>query len=266
MNSPRNYLLTVFTAILLTTSFTNNYAETPEEKGLAIAIEADKRNTGWGDSSSSMQMILRKKQGQERTREMRNRSFEMQDDGDKSIIIFDDPADVKGTAMLTHSHKVDSDDQWLFLPKLKRVKRISSSNKSGAFMSSEFAYEDLGSQEVEKYTYKYLADEELDGRATFVVERYPTDKKSGYTKQIAWIDQETYRVPKIEFYDRKGAHMKTLTATEFQLYLDEFWRPDQLDMVNHITGKSTTLVFSDYSFENDFSEDDFTRTSLKKAK
>lgn len=257
-------ILTISSLSLFLSSPT--FAETAEEKGLAIATEAEKRDAGWGDSAAQMQMILRKKKGQERTREMRSRSFEMSDDGDKSIIIFDDPADVKGTAMLTHSHKVDSDDQWLFLPKLKRIKRISSSNKSGAFMSSEFAFEDLGSQEIEKYTYKYLKDETLDGRETFVVERYPVDKKSGYTKQIVWIDQETYRVPKIDFYDRKSALLKTLTSSDYKLYLDKHWRPSQMDMINHVTGKSTTLKFSDYEFGNGLSEDDFTKTSLKRAK
>ena len=89
-------------------------AETPEEKGLAIATKAHELDKGWGDSESTMQMILRKKKGKERTREMRSRTVEMSEDGDRSIIIFDDPADVKGTAMLTHAHKTESDDQWLF--------------------------------------------------------------------------------------------------------------------------------------------------------
>jgi len=239
---------------------------TAEEKGLEIANKAYEADKGWGDSSSTMQMILRKKKGQERTREMRSRSIEVAGDGDRSIIIFDDPADVKGTAMLTHTHKVDSDDQWLFLPDLKRVKRISSSNKSGAFMSSEFAYEDMGSQEVEKYTYKFLREENIDDRDYYVIERYPTEKKSGYTKQISWIDQETYRLHRVEFYDRKSALLKTLNASDYNLYLEKFWRPGRMDMNNHITGKSTTLIFADYKFDNDYSIEDFTKNSLKKAK
>lgn len=251
---------------LLTVSSLSLYAETPEEKGLAIATKAQELDKGWGDSSSTMQMILRKKKGKERTRAMRSRNVEMTEDGDRSIIIFDDPADVKGTAMLTHSHKVDSDDQWLFLPDLKRVKRISSSNKSGAFMSSEFAYEDMGSQEIEKYTYKFLRDENIDARDYFVVERIPTDRKSGYTKQVSWIDQETYRLHKVEFYDRKKALLKTLTASDYNLYLEKYWRPGRMDMQNHLTGKSTSLIFGDYEFGNGLTEDDFTKATLKKAK
>ncbi len=121
--------------------------------------EVDARDQGFGDTSSVLTMTLRNRHGEEVTRQMRSRALEVADDGDKSMIIFEDPADVKGTALLTFSHKTADDDQWLYLPALKRVKRISSSNKSGPFMGSEFAYEDLSSQEVEKYTYKYLRDE-----------------------------------------------------------------------------------------------------------
>ena len=241
-------------------------AQSPEERGLQIATEADRRDDGFGDTTVIMQMTLRNKNGDERTRQMHSRSLEVADDGDKSLIVFDDPADVKGTALLTFSHKVGQDDQWLWLPALKRVKRISSSNKSGPFVGSEFAYEDLSSQEVEKYTYKYLRDDTMDGMDFFVVERYPVDKKSGYTRQIAWIDQEHYRAHKVEFYDRKKSLLKTLTSSEFEQYLDQFWRPLRMEMINHQTGKSTLLTFRDYVFQNGLADSDFTRNTLQKAR
>ena len=129
-------------------------AETPEEKGLAIAIEADRRDEGFGDNIANLTMILRNRHGQQTSRVLRTRTLEQADDGDKSLIIFDNPGDVKGTAFLSFTHKEGPDDQWLYLPALKRVKRIASGNKSGPFMGSEFAYEDISSQEVEKYGYK----------------------------------------------------------------------------------------------------------------
>ena len=137
-------------------------AETPEQKGLSIAQEADRRDSGFGSYTNDVKMILRNKQGQESVREIRSKTLEVEGDGDKSLVIFDKPRDVAGTALLSFTHKEGPDDQWLYLPALKRVKRISSSNKSGPFMGSEFAYEDLGSQEVDKYTYKWLRDEELE--------------------------------------------------------------------------------------------------------
>lgn len=241
-------------------------AETPEQKGLAIALEADRRGDGFGDTSATMQMILRNRQGEESKREIRSRVLEVKADGDKSMIVFDQPRDVAGTALLTYTHKSADDDRWLYLPALKRVKRIASSNKSGPFMGSEFAYEDLGSQEPEKYTYKWLRDEKLDGQDVFVFERYPKDKDSGYTRQVIWMDQAEYRPLKIEFHDRKQSLLKTLTFAGYQQYLGKYWRPAKLDMINHQTGKSTTLLFSDYKFRNGYTERDFDQNSLKSAR
>lgn len=241
-------------------------AESPEQKGLAIATEADRRNDGFGDTSATMQMILRNRQGEESKREIRSKVLETKGDGDKSMIVFDQPRDVAGTALLTYTHKSGDDDRWLYLPALKRVKRIASSNKSGPFMGSEFAYEDLGSQEPEKYTYKWLRDEVLDGKDCFVSERYPKDKDSGYTRMVVWTDKAEYRPLKIEFHDRKQSLLKTLTFADYRQYLGKYWRPGRLDMVNHQTGKSTTLLFKDYKFRNGFKDRDFDQNSLQSAR
>ena len=241
-------------------------ALTPEERGLEIAQEQDRRDLGFGDSTANMEMILRNRNGQESTRFMRNRTLEMDGDGDRLLIIFDQPRDVKGTAFLSFTHAVNPDDQWLYLPALKRVKRISSNNKSGPFLGSEFAYEDFASQEVDKYTYRYLRDEEQNGLPCFVVERYPVDKNSGYTRQIGWIDQEEYRFQKVEFYDRKDELLKTMTVEGYEEYLDQYWRARLFRMVNHQTGKSTDLIWKDYQFRNGFTDRDFDRNSLKRVR
>jgi outer membrane lipoprotein-sorting protein len=242
-------------------------AETPDEKGLAIAREADKRDTGYEDYTASILMTLRNKHGQESDRRMRIMVLEVDGDGDKSLTIFDDPKDVKGTAFLTFSHKTSDDDQWLYLPALKRVKRISSSNKSGSFMGSEFSYEDIASQELEKYTYRWIRDDVYDGKDCFVVGYYPVDaKNSGYTRQVTWLDKDEYRIWKVEYYDRKDSHLKTLTFSGYKEYLETYWRANEMVMVHHQNGKSTSLVFSDYSFRVGLSEGDFNRNSLKRAK
>ncbi len=243
------------------------YAETPQEKGLNIAREADQRDLGFGDFTADMRMVLRNKHGQESIREIRIRALEVENDGDKSLSIFDNPRDVKGTAFLTYSHKIGDDDQWLYLPALKRVKRISSRNKSGSFMGSEFSYEDIASQEVEKYTYQWIRDEVYEGQDCFVSERYPIDKKnSGYTRQITWMDKKEYRALKVEYYDRKNTLLKTLIMKNYQQYKDKFWRPDEMYMVNHQSGKSTTLSWSNYRFGTGLSDNDFDKNSLKRAR
>jgi len=235
-------------------------------RGLEIAKEADKRDTGFVDSTAKMKMILKNKQGQTNSREVKVITLEVEGDGDKSLSIFNTPKDIKGTASLTYSHALNPDEQWLYLPALKRVKRISSKNKSGPFMGSEFAYEDISSQEVDKYTYKYIRDEKLNGTECFVIERYPAYKHSGYTRQVAWINKQEYRAEKVVFYDRKNTLLKTLTYAGYQQYLNKFWRADEMLMVNHQTGKSTTLSWNNYQFKTGLTDKDFNRNSLKRAK
>ena len=111
---------------------------TPEENGLAIILEAERRDLGYVDFMAEMEMKLKNKAGAEAKRLLRTKVLEVTQDGDKALLIFDHPKDIAGTALLTHSHKDKSDDQWVYLPDLKRVKRIASSNKSGPFMGSEF--------------------------------------------------------------------------------------------------------------------------------
>lgn len=246
--------------------FANDFPAEPAAKGLAIAQAADRRDAGWGDWSALARMELSNAQGQTSSREMRFQSLEQMEDGDKNLIVFDEPRDVKGTAFLTFTKAVGNDDQWLYLPALKRVKRISSSNKSGPFVGSEFAYEDLSSQEVEKYTYRFLRDEEVDGMMTHVIEQVPVDKNSGYTRQVAWIDQAEYRTLRTDYYDRKGELLKTFTAHDYEAYGADFWRAQRFVMANHQTGKSTELLWRDYAFSAGLSERQFSQSALKNAR
>ncbi|GAA6137102.1 outer membrane lipoprotein-sorting protein [Arenicella sp. 4NH20-0111] len=251
---------------LLITTPASAQDQSAQERGLAIATEAKVRDTGWGDSSASMIMVLKNKQGQESSRELRVKALELDNDGDKSLTVFDKPLDVKGTSFLSFSHIDTPDDQWLFLPALKRVKRISSRNKSGPFMGSEFAFEDLSSFEVDKYSYTYLNDETIDGMELYVIEQIPNDEFSGYTKRVAWLDKVHYRPFKIDFYDRKGSLLKTLTFSRYQQYLGKFWRAEESTMINHQSGKSTLLSYSDYKFNIGLKDSDFNKNTLKRAR
>ncbi len=268
LSTPPRLLLNAITcASLLFTAVLPAHSQTAEEKGLAIATEADQRDDGFGDYTADMSMTLRNKQGRESTRLIRSKTLEVNGDGDKSLSIFDTPRDVKGTAFLSFSHRVGDDEQWLYLPALKRVKRINSRNKSGSFMGSEFAYEDISSQEVEKYSYKHLREEELNGMLCYVGESYPVDQKnSGYTRRITWLDKAEYRLQKVEFYDRKQSHLKTLTVSGYQQYLGKYWRADSMKMINHQTGKSTTLQWTNYTFKTGLTDKDFNSTSLKRIR
>ncbi len=241
-------------------------AQSAEDKGLQIAKDAKAYDQGFVDFTADMNMTLKNKKGETSTRKIRIRTLEVQGDGDKSMSIFDEPADVKGTAMLTFSHGLEPDDQWLYLPAIKRVKRISSRNKSGPFMGSEFAFEDLGSQEVEKYHYKYLNDEACGDYQCYVIERIPAYEYSGYKRQQVWLDKEVYRVIKVDYFDRKDEPLKTLQASDYQQFLGHYWRAGKMEMVNHQNGKSTELEWKNYQFKTGLQDGDFNSQTLKRAR
>lgn len=241
-------------------------ALTAEQQGLQIVTEVDRRDIGFGDSQSDLKMILRNRSGHESTRVLTMKTLEINGDGDKSLSVFSQPRDIKGTAFLSFTHALVPDEQWLYLPALKRVKRISSSNKSGPYLGSEYAFEDLTSFEVTKYKYKYLTDEVVEGKDCFVVELYPQYAHSGYTRQVVWIEKERYIPLKTDYYDRKNALLKTLVNKDYQQYLEQYWRADEMLMVNHQNGKSTVLLWGNFKFRNNFSDRDFDRNSLKRSR
>ena len=265
-------LMIIFIAIcILSVSKVAVAGTSPEAKGLEIATEADRLDSGFGDFTGNMVMILKNRHGEESRREIRSKTLEVSGDGDKSLTVFDNPRDLKGTAFLSFSHKTGSDDQWLYLPALKRVKRISSSNKSGSFMGSEFAFEDISSQEVEKYTYKWLRNESCPGEEygaidCFVLERDPVDPKSGYTRQVIWIDSIEYRTIKVDFFDRKNTDLKTLTFNGYKEYLGKYWRASEMYMKNVQTEKSTRLLWTNYNFQTGLKDSNFSKNALKRVR
>jgi hypothetical protein len=237
-------------------------AQSPEVRGLEIAKAAEKADLGFNSFAVEIKMTLKNKNGQTSERDLISKTLELTEDGDKSLIVFNSPKDVKGTSTLTYTHKIGSDDQWLFLPSIQRVKRISSNNKSGPFVGSEFAYEDLSSQEIEKYAYVFLEEK----GNLLMVEQDPVDPKSGYTRRIVTYNKDKgYRIERVEFYDRKNSLLKTLTYSDYEAYKNKFWRAGSFNMVNHQSGKETLLKFSNYNFDANLSEEDFTQVALKRA-
>ncbi len=242
--------------------------DTPESiKGYEIAARSDRSDAGFGDSKVEASMVLRNAAGQTSERSLSFSTLEKENEtvGDKSLVIFNSPRDVEGTALLSHAKILDPDDQWLFLPALKRVKRISSANKSGPFVGSEFAFEDFTLTELNKFTYAYVGEEDVDGMMMDVVDRFPRYEKSGYTKQISWIDQDIYQARKIEFYDRRGGLLKTLTLSDYREY-DGIWRAHKLAMVNHKTNKETDLIYSEFQFKTGLDEGDFVKGVLQRIR
>jgi hypothetical protein len=240
----------------------------PEEQGFEIAARSDRTDVGFGGSEVQLQMILRNAAGQEATRSLRISTLEKPDEsvGDKSLVLFDTPRDIEGTALLSHARILDPDDQWLYLPALKRVKRISSSNKSGPFVGSEFAFEDFTAIELNKFDYTFIGAEVCGDAQCDVLERLPRYENSGYTKQIAWVDQTDFQIRKVEFYDRRGDLLKVLELKDYRQYENGVWRAHLLSMSNVQTNKHTDLVYSDYNFEVGLGESDFVKGRLSRLR
>jgi outer membrane lipoprotein-sorting protein len=261
------YILSLL-AILPLSGVSQDTPENPEKEGLAIAQEASRRNEGFGDSTVVLKMELFSADGRRRVRRLTWKTLEsvQPDQGDKSLTIFHEPRDIAGTGFLSHTHISQLDDQWLYLPSLKRVKRISSANKSSAFVGSEFSYEDLLSDEVEKFSYRWLKNEECGEWVCSAIERVPLYEGSGYSRQIVWLDKDEYRIVRTEYYDNKGRLEKILLLKEYRLYLGQYWRAHQLLMENVETEKKTTLTFEPYQFRTGLGEEVFAPDSLKRIR
>ena len=243
-------------------------ASTPADKGFQIAARSDRSDVGFGDSRVELKMILRNAAGQQSTRSLEIATLEKPDEsvGDKSLVLFETPRDIEGTALLSHARILDPDDQWLFLPALKRVKRIASSNKSGPFVGSEFAFEDFTALELNKFDYRYLGTETCGAYQCDLLERQPRYENSGYSKQIAWVDQDVFQIRKVEFYNRRGDLLKVLELGDYRQYDNGVWRAHRLTMENVQTNKQTELVYQDYAFNVGISDKDFVKGRLSRLR
>ena len=254
-------------AVLLMSIAYSEHARADTDLGFEIAARADRTDLGFGDSEVELRMILRNAAGQESSRALRITTLEKPNEsvGDKSLVVFDTPRDIEGTALLSHAKILDPDDQWLYLPALKRVKRISSANKSGPFVGSEFAFEDFTAIELNKFDYTYVGKEPCGDLVCDVVERTPRYENSGYTKKVSWVDQTDFQLRKVEFYDRRGDLLKVLELRDYRNY-DGIWRAHRLSMNNVQTNKQTDLVYGDYTFNTGLAENDFVKGRLSRLR
>ena len=246
----------IISLVMLTVSL---FAITNEE----VAKKSDEVTSGFKSSSSTLVMTLINQSGEQTVREMKGKTLE-KNGGDKSLIEFISPADVKGTKLLTYEHIGGDDDQWLYLPALKRVKRIASSNKSGSFMGSEFSYEDIANPNYKKFSYPNgLSEVNFNGKVCYKGVRIPKYKNSGYTKEVTLVDKKNFLVQKVDYYDRKSELLKTAIFSGYKK-IGGVWRVGKIVMTNHQTGKKTILQWKDDKVNVGLSDKDFTKRVLKR--
>lgn len=242
------------------------WADEAADRGREIAREAERVYDDYEGQRGEALLIIRTANGNEAVRRMHARGMNTED-GSFNLTVVDEPPDVAGTALMTHSYDDRGDEQWLFLPALNRVKRIAAGNRSGSFMGSEFTYEDFTAQPVSKFDFRLLREEPCGDKFCYVLERLPKpDTKSAYARHVVWMDKAHYRTYKVEFYNRAGQHQKTLRSTDFKQYPNGQWRPGEMTMTNHLSGSVSVLQWSDIEFTDRYTDRDFTVDALKRAR
>lgn len=235
-------------------------------RGLEIRkLQQETVSTGFNDFFRKSRMVIRDSSGRVNERELSILTLE-QDGADKSLVVVDKPRDLKGTAFLTHPKPGGADDQWIYLPGLKRVKRISSKNKSGAFLGSEFTYEDVGLSDYRDYENVYIRDDEVDGKPCYVVEAYPIDEDSGYNKEVYWIEKSTLFNLRIDYYNRRDEFLKTMLIKGWKMYRPSYAVAKDMYVTNHITGNQSELHLWNVRLDSGYKPSDFSVTKLKRAR
>jgi outer membrane lipoprotein-sorting protein len=210
--------------------------------GVQIARKVIDRDEGQ-DATAKIRMLLIDKKGRKRLRSLIS-VVKKYGDVSKIYMRFESPADIKGTAFLTWENKDGDDDQFLYLPALRRVRRIVSRQKSNTFVNTDYTYEDLQSREVEQDDHRVLREEKAGRYDCWVLESIPKNKKdSQYSKRVSWIIKEIYLPIKTEFYDSRGRLQKVLTGKKIKK-IDGIWTILDAEM-RHLKKKHRTLMKTD---------------------
>ena len=193
-----------------------------EITGLQIIENVYNRPTG-NDQTADLTMTLVNSRDEKRVRKIKQFTKQI-GNTEKKIMFFVSPADVHNTSFMNWSYDEEGkdDDQWLYLPALKKVKRISSDSKSDYFMGSDFTYDDLGDRKLDDDTHELLREETIDGVEYYVVQSIPKDEDYIYSKTVTWIRKDNFIGLKKEFYDEDGELLKILKIKEFKK-ISEFW-------------------------------------------
>ena len=266
----KSKILPVIFVLLLAFSGINSIAHAIDLSAHEVMVRNDRQRKA-DDEQIELTMKLINKKGKERIRRIRwvlktDASSEM-----KSIIRFLSPVDVKGTGLLTIEHSGRDDDQWLYLPALRKTRRISASDQADSFMGSDFAFEDIGTEELDNYDYMILQTEIVEGVECIVIQAVPNNdnerKESGYSKRKMWIRTDNFVTTKALFFDKKAKVFKQFKASDIQ-QIDgtHKWRAHRMEMENLKTGHKTVLIFDVFVINTSIEDRVFTKRYLERRK
>lgn len=235
-----------------------------EPTGLEIIRNVYNRPTGT-DQEGQLTMTLINSRGDQRVREIKQ-SIKDFGDQEKKIMFFLTPADVRNTSFMNWSYDESGrdDDQWIYLPALKRVKRISSDSKSDYFMGSDFTYDDLGDRHPTEDTHTLLRQEKLDGTDCYVVESIPKQDDYMYSRTVTWIIPDKWIGLKKEFYDEDGDHLKTLSVKDYEK-IKGYWIITHTQMHNVQKEHTTDMMLEDLVIDTGIPDHQFTERMMKRG-
>lgn len=253
-------MVILFSIILISNS--ENYSQ--KLTGLDIVENVYNRSVG-DDMTADLTMTLTNSSGDNRVRKIKQFS---KDFGkvEKKIMFFVTPADVKNTSFMNWSYDEDGkdDDQWIYLPALKKTKRISSDSKSDYFMGSDFTYDDLGDRQPKQDNHKLLREENVNGENCYVVESTSKDKDYMYSKTITWIIKDKWIGLKKEFYDEDEELLKILKVNKYE-DINGFWIITNTEMKNEQKDHKTIMELKNVKINTGIDEGKFTERTMTKG-
>lgn len=231
--------------------------------GLEVMENVYNRPTG-PDVQSELTMTLTNSRGDTRIREIAQFIKEDGDD-EKKIMFFLSPGDVRNTSFMTWSYGGgEDDDMWIYLPALRKTKRISSDSKSDYFMGSDFTYDDLGDRHPSEDTHRILREERVNGADCYVLESIPRDPDYLYSKTLTWVMKGEWIGMKKEFYDEEGELLKILTIHENEK-INGYWVIGEMEMHNLQKDHKTLMELNNVRIGEGISDGQFTERMMERG-
>jgi len=253
------FKLAVSGLILAATSFAQSANE--------IAKKVHDLPTG-KTSSGTISVTLIDKNGKTRNREIA--SYTMKDGTtDKTVLVFKTPRDVAGISYLTYDYPDKADgstvdsDSWIYLPAMKKVRRVSGSSKDDDFQGTDFTYDDLGTRSLSKDNFAILGEEKVNGVDCWILEAKAKDPKAKVSRRVTWVDKKTYVVQKGEYYDKQNKLQKTLTCENIK-QVKGYWTTQKMTMTNVQSNHKTVYEIKDLKYDEKVNESYFTVSALER--
>ncbi len=250
----------IFFIPIITFSFVKGYPQTGRE-----IMEKVVNKETWNDMTADLYLTITDSRGGKREREIKSFMKKYSNEETKMLMFFVKPADVKGTSFLIIEHKDRDDDRYLYLPALRRVKRILASGKGGSFMASDFSYYDIGKPKLEDFKYNLIGEDKLNGFPCYIIECLPVspqiEKDTGYSKIVRWVRKDNYMILKSDYYSRDGKKFKVLDVEKIE-EIEKVLFATVMTMKDVISNRTSRMEFRNIKVNTGLKDSLFSETSL----